>query len=288
MNRKTLFALLTSLALILALVGPVAAQDDPGTIVDIAAGNEDFSTLVAALQAAGLADTLNSEGPFTVFAPTNAAFEALPEGTVEALLADPAGDLTQILLYHVVPGRVMAADLSDGLTATTVNGADVTFTIADDTAMVNDANIVTTDIEASNGVIHVIDAVILPPSDDMAAEEGEDMAGDTAEGDMAEGEGDMADEEMAEDSMAEGDMADEEMAEEDMADAEATDEGMAAEDAEDMSQGGEGEMMDDSSKGAPSTMPTTGGNFGSSTWFILVAGAVIAGLAGTTWWSRRR
>jgi uncharacterized surface protein with fasciclin (FAS1) repeats len=108
-------------------------------------------------------DALKGEGPFTVFAPTDEAFAALPEGTLDTLLADPEGDLTQILLYHVVPGKVMAADLSDGMEAETLQGMSVTFSISDDGAMVDGANIITTDIEVSNGVIHVIDAVLLPP-----------------------------------------------------------------------------------------------------------------------------
>lgn len=149
----------TILAAATALILPVAAKAQD--IVDVAVGAGNFTTLVAAVQAAGLVDTLKGEGPFTVFAPTDAAFAALPAGTVEALLADiPA--LTAILTYHVVPGKVMSTDLSEGLTAATVNGADVTITLADG-AKINGVTISTADIEASNGVIHVIDAVILPP-----------------------------------------------------------------------------------------------------------------------------
>jgi transforming growth factor-beta-induced protein len=129
----------------------------------IAAGN--FETLVAAVSAAGLADALSGEGPFTVFAPTDEAFADLPEGTVEALLEDPEGDLTQILLYHVLSGQVMAADVTDGLEAETLQGSTVSFTISDGVVMINGATIIVTDIEASNGVIHVIDAVILPPAE---------------------------------------------------------------------------------------------------------------------------
>ena len=130
-------------------------------IVDIAVEAGSFTTLVTALQAAGLVDTLKGEGPFTVFAPTDAAFAALPAGTVEGLLADiPA--LTKVLTYHVVPGKVMSTDLSEGLTAATVEGSDVTITLMGG-AKVNGAAISTADIAASNGVIHVIDAVILPP-----------------------------------------------------------------------------------------------------------------------------
>ena len=129
-------------------------------IVDIAAGNEAFSTLVAAVTAAGLVDTLKGDGPFTVFAPKDEAFAALPEGTVEALLEDiPA--LTAILTYHVVPGAVMSGDLTDGMMAETVNGASVTIGVGD-TVTVDGATVIQADIEASNGVIHVIDQVILP------------------------------------------------------------------------------------------------------------------------------
>ena len=132
-------------------------------IVDTAVDAGNFTTLVAAVEAAGLVETLKGEGPFTVFAPTDEAFAALPEGTVEGLLADPEA-LADILTYHVVPGQVMAADLTDGMTAATVQGADVTFTVGD-TVMVNDATVTTPDIMATNGVIHVIDAVIMPPAE---------------------------------------------------------------------------------------------------------------------------
>ena len=132
-------------------------------IVDTAVEAGTFTTLVAAVEAAGLVETLKGEGPFTVFAPTDEAFAALPEGTVDGLLADPEA-LTKILTYHVVPGSVMAADLTDGMTAATVEGQDVTFTVGD-TVMVNDATVTTPDIMATNGVIHVIDAVIMPPAE---------------------------------------------------------------------------------------------------------------------------
>jgi uncharacterized surface protein with fasciclin (FAS1) repeats len=162
---RTPLRLLFVFALVIGLLPTaVFAQDEPADIVDTAVAAGDFSTLVAAVQAAGLVDTLKSEGPFTVFAPTDEAFAKLPAGTVESLLADPEGALTQILLYHVVPGKVMSGDLSDGLEAATAQGENVAFTIGDGTAMVNDANIVAADIETSNGVIHVIDTVILPPS----------------------------------------------------------------------------------------------------------------------------
>ena len=137
------------------------------TIVDIAAGNPDFSTLVAAVQAAGLAETLAGPGPFTVFAPTNEAFAALPEGTLDSLLLPENKDqLTQILTYHVVAGKVMAADVpaaDAGVATSTVAGLDLSVRKeADGSVMVNEATVTTADIEASNGVIHVIDTVVLP------------------------------------------------------------------------------------------------------------------------------
>lgn len=145
------------------------AYEEEKDIVDTAIAAGDFTTLVSAVQAAGLEETLRGEGPFTVFAPTDAAFEALPPGTVEALLADPTGDLASILTYHVVPGKVMAADVVglDGQQVTTVNGATFTVNVDGDAVSLTDGagntvNVTTTDIETSNGVIHVIDAVLLP------------------------------------------------------------------------------------------------------------------------------
>ena len=140
------------------------AQDKQADIVDTAIAAGDFSTLVAAVTAADLVDTLKGEGPFTVFAPTDAAFAALPEGTVDTLLKPENKDqLVSILPYHVVPGAVMSSDLTEGMTAATVQGANVTFTL-DGGAKVNSANITTADIAASNGVIHVIDKVLIPGS----------------------------------------------------------------------------------------------------------------------------
>jgi len=131
-------------------------------IVDTAVGAGSFTTLVAAVQAAGLVDTLKSEGPFTVFAPTDEAFAALPEGTVATLLLpENKEQLISILTYHVVPGKVMSGDLSNSMTATTVQGSDVTIMVNDGVS-INGANVTTADVEASNGVIHVIDSVILP------------------------------------------------------------------------------------------------------------------------------
>jgi hypothetical protein len=137
-------------------------DNKPKTIVDVAVGNPDFSTLVTALKAAGLVETLSGDGPFTVFAPTNAAFAKLPEGTLESLLAD-IPELKKVLTYHVVAGKVMAADVTGMKSAATVQGSDVTIAVVDGSVKLNDAATVTaTDIEASNGVIHVIDSVLLP------------------------------------------------------------------------------------------------------------------------------
>ena len=145
----------------LMIATPALAGSMDKDIVDTAAAAGSFNTLLAAATAAGLVDTLKGDGPFTVFAPTDDAFAALPEGTVEALLADPEA-LAGILTYHVVPGAVMSTDLVDDMKAGTVNGAEVTIDL-DNGVMVNDATVVAADVEASNGVIHVIDKVILPP-----------------------------------------------------------------------------------------------------------------------------
>jgi uncharacterized surface protein with fasciclin (FAS1) repeats len=154
--------MMMTLAATTALAAPAFADNHTMNIVETAVDAGSFETLVTAVEAAGLAETLSGEGPFTVFAPTDEAFAALPEGTVEGLLEDTDA-LTSILTYHVVPGAVMSGDLSDGMTAETVNGAEITISIDGDTVMVNDATVVTADIEASNGVIHVIDSVIMPP-----------------------------------------------------------------------------------------------------------------------------
>jgi uncharacterized surface protein with fasciclin (FAS1) repeats len=142
-----------------------AAAEELPSIAEIAASDENFSTLVTALDAAGLVETLSGEGSFTVFAPTNDAFNALPEGTIEGLLADPQGALTNVLLYHVVGDTVMADTVVTLDSATTLQGEDVKITVTDGNVFLNDTvQVVTTDIEASNGVIHVIDGVLLPPS----------------------------------------------------------------------------------------------------------------------------
>lgn len=139
-------------------------------IVDTAVEAGSFETLVTAVQAAGLEETLRGDGPFTVFAPTDDAFAALPEGALDSLLADPTGDLASILTYHVVEGEVLAADVveMDGEEVTTVNGATFTIQVGDDGSVSlldgagSTVGVVQTDIETSNGVIHVIDAVLLP------------------------------------------------------------------------------------------------------------------------------
>ncbi len=135
-----------------------------GTIVDVAVANE-FNTLVAAVQAAGLVETLQGDGPFTVFAPTDEAFAALPEGTLDSLLADPDA-LAEILTYHVVSGSVLAEDVVGLDAATTVQGSDIAIEVVDGGVVLNgSSNVVATDVKASNGVVHVIDAVILPPTE---------------------------------------------------------------------------------------------------------------------------
>lgn len=132
-------------------------------IVDTAIGAGSFKTLVAAVAAAGLVETLKSSGPFTVFAPTDEAFAKLPKGTVESLLLPENKEkLVAVLTYHVVSGKVMASDVVKLKSAKTVNGKEATIKVSDEGVMVDAAKVVTTDIEASNGVIHVIDSVILP------------------------------------------------------------------------------------------------------------------------------
>ena len=160
MFRRTFLALTSVAALTSASFA--FADGHSKDIVDTAVDAGSFTTLVAAVQAAGLVATLKGEGPFTVFAPTDEAFAALPEGTVETLLKPENKDqLVAILTYHVVPGKVMSSDLSNDMMVTTVNGSDVKI-MTEGGVTVNGANVTTADIETSNGVIHVIDAVILP------------------------------------------------------------------------------------------------------------------------------
>jgi uncharacterized surface protein with fasciclin (FAS1) repeats len=179
--KKTIIAIAAASVLLLSACGSdgstsdttVAAADEQmstevGNIVAVAQGNEDFSTLVAAITAAGLGEALSGEGPLTVFAPTNAAFEALPAGLLDKLLLPENKEvLAQILKYHVVAAKVMAADVAAG-DVTTLEGS--TFTIATEGGVkVNTANVTATDVPASNGVIHVIDAVLVPASIDVSS-----------------------------------------------------------------------------------------------------------------------
>ena len=131
------------------------------TIVQTAVENGSFTTLVTALTAAGLVGTLSGPGPFTVFAPTDAAFAKIPTETLNAVLADKA-QLTKILTYHVVSGKVMASDVMGMSSAPTLEGSEVTVKVVDDKVMINDATVVMADVECTNGVIHVIDSVLMP------------------------------------------------------------------------------------------------------------------------------
>ena len=180
--KKTIIAIAAASVLLLSACGAddsttdttVAAGDDTemstevGNIVAVAQGNEDFSTLVAAITAAGLGDALSGAGPFTVFSPTNAAFEALPAGLLEKLLLTENKEvLTKILTYHVVSAKVMAADVTAG-DVTTLEGSAFAVT-TEGGVKVNTSNVTATDVPASNGVIHVIDAVLVPASVDVAS-----------------------------------------------------------------------------------------------------------------------
>jgi uncharacterized surface protein with fasciclin (FAS1) repeats len=139
------------------------ANEKTNDIVDLAVSSDFLTTLVAAVKAGDLVETLKGEGPFTVFAPTDEAFAALPEGTLESLLLPENKDkLIAVLTYHVVPGEVKSTDLSNGMSATTVQGSDIKISISDDGVQINDASVTTADIMAENGVVHVIDRVILP------------------------------------------------------------------------------------------------------------------------------
>lgn len=152
------------LTLVLAFsFSQLQAQDK--NIVELAVGTESLSTLVAAVKAGGLVETLQGDGPFTVFAPTNEAFAKLPAGVVENLLKpENKESLVAVLTYHVVAGKVKSTDLSDGMTATTVEGSDITVAINYGKVKIDNATVAAADIMASNGVVHVIDTVILPPS----------------------------------------------------------------------------------------------------------------------------
>lgn len=157
-NRVMAGVMVLALAL---LVMPVEANPEKKDIVDTAVGAGSFNTLVTAVKAAGLVETLKGKGPFTVFAPTDAAFAKLPKATLDGLLADKQA-LTKVLLYHVVAGNVMAKDVVKLTEAKTVQGSAAKITVKDGGVKVDNANVVKTDIECTNGVIHVIDTVILP------------------------------------------------------------------------------------------------------------------------------
>ena len=132
-------------------------------IVETAVSNGSFKTLVAAVTAAGLGETLSSTGPFTVFAPVDAAFAALPSGTVETLVKPESKEkLTGILTYHVLAGKVLSSDLTDGMVAKTVNGEEITIRLKDGKVFVNDSEVVIADVETSNGIVHAIDKVLMP------------------------------------------------------------------------------------------------------------------------------
>ncbi len=142
--------------------GTVVVVENSNTVVDIVVGSETHTTLEAAVTAAGLVETLSGEGPFTIFAPTDDAFAALPEGTLETLLSDPTGDLTNILLNHVYSGQAMSTDLSDGMMVSTLYGDSLMVTIDSTGVYFNDAMVTVADLSADNGVVHVIDAILLP------------------------------------------------------------------------------------------------------------------------------
>jgi len=161
-RRRLVFSILVVLALIAVVAGLVGCAKEKKDIVETAIADGRFETLVAAVTAADLVDTLKGAGPYTVFAPTDDAFAKLPAGTVDSLLNNiPA--LKDILLYHVVSGKVMAEDVVKLTSATTVLGEAVTISVVGNTVKVNNATVIITDIECSNGVIHVIDTVLLPP-----------------------------------------------------------------------------------------------------------------------------
>jgi uncharacterized surface protein with fasciclin (FAS1) repeats len=174
-----MIAALVAGALTFGLAQAGEHPEGPGDIVAVASGAGDLKTLMSAIEAAGLVETLQGEGPFTVFAPTDAAFGKLPPGTLDDLLKpENKKNLVSILAYHVVPGKFMAADVKT-MMAATVNGQQLTIKVEDGTVTVNGARVITTDVAADNGVIHIIDAVLLPPvgSIDPAAAKPKDHPG---------------------------------------------------------------------------------------------------------------
>ena len=257
----TLIVVLTLLITIASSAFAAPAYQGDQDIVDTLTVDGRFSTLVTALDTADLVDVLKGEGPFTVFAPTDAAFEALPEGTLDALMADvPA--LTDVLLYHVVPNQVMAVDVATLDSAPTVLGTSVPVSSSDGNVMIDGANVIVTDMEASNGVIHVIDAVLIPEGV-AASLEGDAMTKDES---MAEDEATVDEAAMAEEETVvveeEGTMADSDtvVEEETMAEEETT---MA-----DSSAATESE--------SPAGLPSTGGHYMLLSFIIV--GFVLVGM----------
>jgi len=166
---------ISMIAMIMVLFTSMAIAQT--TVVDIVVNSEDHTTLEAAVIAAELADDLSGEGPFTVFAPTDAAFAALPEGTVASLLEDPTGALAEILLYHVVGSKAMSSDLSDGQKIATLNGDDIAVKFKNGKVYIDGAQVITADIKTDNGVVHVIDAVITPAPKVAAASKSKASSG---------------------------------------------------------------------------------------------------------------
>ena len=254
MNKKDIVtALFSMLLLALLFIAPTTAyaqSESEQDILDTAIEAGDFRVLVAYLKASGLDETLKGEGPFTIFAPSDSAFVKIPLPKIRELRDDPDGDLTDILLYHAVEGRVTAVDILDLIDTdlTSVNGLDLTLSEKDGVVMINNAAIITTDIEASNGIIHVIDSVLVPSAieetwnaDESADEMTDDDAadGDESADEMADesaAEGDESADEMDDDAAVEGDESADEMTDEDAADedesADEMDDDAAAEDDE--------------------------------------------------------
>ncbi|MCB0045905.1 MAG: fasciclin domain-containing protein [Caldilineaceae bacterium] len=250
-----------------------AAAPECMDIVDTAINADGFGTLVTAVQAAGLVDTLKSEGPFTVFAPADEAFAALPDGTLDALLEDPEGALKEVLLYHVIPDKLMAEDIAKMGSSVTAQGQSVTFTVGGNNIMVNDANVVAADIEACNGVIHVIDKVIIPAASEDAMAEAE-----TTEAEMTPEATEEAVEEAAEATPEPTEEAMEEAVE---ATPEPTEEAMAE------------ETMADAAAGTvpgtvPGTLPETGASLPTAATTIPTLVLVGIALTGAAYVTRRR
>lgn len=167
-TKLILSALLLCTAILALKPVEVTPDKKSNTIVELASNTDNLTTLVAAIKAAELVETLQSDGPFTVFAPTNEAFAALPNGTLDNLLKpENKQKLVDILTYHVVSGKVMSGDLEDGVKVKTVQGEKIKIGLGEN-VMINDAKVLTANVEASNGVVHIIDSVILPPQDKKA------------------------------------------------------------------------------------------------------------------------